>query len=323
MSQKHRGVPEHVLRAGAAAAAPPGLLAALRSAEATAPLPDPVRRQLWRARWGAVAQLVLVLEVNGAGTAVAAPVTTDPPGADEHSVVLDSGLTVLGCPVTVWGGLAAEIPFFVFDAPLGEVAPAVTTAAEHVPADGQVMLPDGVSVGAPAEPLFSPVAGVRAGLADVLEELRSAAWAPLAVPDGRPLRELLKGHPAVPALMKELAESLGLKTPEVIGLMNGIRAVPPEQVPIIAQIAGLAERDVQSAVAPLPDALVRELGRPRWRKAIRDRVPRGGPEAPVRLAVAYGSLALAARQTGPASADPWPQRIGHYLATHQPDGDST
>lgn len=323
MSQKHRSVPEHVLRAGAAAAASPGMLAALRSAEAAAPLPDPVRGQLWRALWGGAAQIVLVLEVTGTSTASVAPATTDPPGADEHSVVLGAGLTVLGCPVTVWGGLATEIPFFVFDVLVGAVTPAVTAAVEDAAVGGQVTLPDGVSAGAAAEPLFSPVAGVRADLADAMEEFHHAVWVPSAAPDGRPLRELLKGHPAVPALMRELAESLGLKTPEVIELMNGTRPVPPEQVPVIARITGLAERDVQSASAPLPDDLVRELGRPRWRKAIRDRLPRGGLEAPARLTVAYGTLALAARQTGPASADPWPQRVRHYLATRQPDGDST
>ena len=322
MSENRRSVPERVLRAGAAAAAPPGLLAALRSAEA-APPPDPVRGQLWRVLWGGAAQLVLVLEVTGTGTATVAPMTTDPPGADENSVVLDAGLTVLGCPVTVWGGLSTEIPFFVFDVPVGAVTSAITRAVVRAAAGGQVTLPDGVSGGAPAEPLFSPVAGVRGDLTDAMEGFRSAAWVPPAAPDGRPLRELLKGHPAAPALMRELAGALGLKAPEVIELMKGTRPVPPEQVSVIVRITGLAEGDVQSAAAPLPDGLVRELGRPQWRKAIRDRLQRGGPEATARLAVAYGTLALAARQTGPASADSWPQRIGHYLATHHPDGDST
>lgn len=299
------------------------MLAALRSAESAAILPDPVRGQLWRAQWDGAAQLVLVLQVTGTGTAVVVPVTADPPASDENSVMLDAGQTVLGYPVTVWGGLATEIPFFVFDLPLGAVTPAITEAAEHAAGGGQGALADGVTACASAEPPFDPAAGVRADLADALEGFRSASWAPSAVPGGRPLRELLQGRAGMPALIRELAQVLGLNAPEVIGILQGTRAVPPEHVPVIARITGLAERDVQLAIAPLPDDLVRELSRPQWRKALGNWVPRGGSEAAARLAVAHGTLALAARQTGPASADYWPQRVGHYLATHQADGHDT
>ena len=54
MTHEHRGVPEHVLRAGAAAAASPGLLALIDAADRTASMPDPSRGQLWRASWRAL-----------------------------------------------------------------------------------------------------------------------------------------------------------------------------------------------------------------------------------------------------------------------------
>jgi hypothetical protein len=319
MSENHSGVPGRVLAAGAAAAALPGLPAALRSAENAAAVPDPARGQLWRVLWDGAAQLVLVFRVTGTGTAVAAPVTVDPPASDEFSVVLDARLTVLGHAVTVWGGLATEIPFFVFDLPIGAVAQTVTEAAERAAAGGQGALPEGVSAGIPADPPFGMAAGVRADLADTLERFRDATWAPQAQA-GRPLRELLMGRADVAALMRELSRALGLSLPEVIDLLKGTSSVLPEHVPVIARITGLGEQDVQSAAAPLPDGLVRELDRPRWRRELRARRAPGGSEAAARLAAAYGTLALTARQTGPASADSWPHRIRHYLATDRPDG---
>jgi DNA-binding transcriptional regulator YdaS (Cro superfamily) len=119
--------------------------------------------------------------------------------------------------------------------------------------------------------------------------------------------------------MREVAEALGLEPPEVIDLLKGTRPVNPEHVPAIARITGLTEQAVLSAASPIPGSLVRELDRPRWRKALRAQTPRDGSAISARLTVAYGALALAARQTGPAAADPWPQRIRHYLDTHQPD----
>lgn len=324
MSDKHRGVPERVLQAGAAAAASPGLLEAVRSAENSTLMPDPVRGQLWRASWEDVRQLVLVLRVTGTGTAVVAPVTADTPANDESAVMLDANLTILGHAVTVWSGLAAEIPLFVFDLVIGAVAPTIVRVAEHA-AIGERWenLPEGVSMGTPVESVFDPAAGVQAELSDVLECFRDATWAPDSLPSGKSLRELLMGRADMPALMRELTEALDLKLPEVIDLLKGTRPVDPEHVPAIARTTGLTEQEVLSAASPIPDSLVRELDRPRWRKALRAQRRRDESEASARLTVAYGTLALAARQTGPVAADPWPQRIRHYLDTHQLDRHDT
>jgi len=320
MSDKHRGVPGRVLRAGAAATASPGLLEAIRSAENATLMPDPVRGQLWRASWEDVRQLVLVLRVTGTGTAVVAPVTADPPTSDESSLMLDASLTVLGHAATVWGGLAAEIPFLVFDLVIGAVAPAIVTAAEEVAVgEGRENLPEGVRAGTPVESVFDPAEEVRAELSDALEFFRDATWAPHVLSSGKPLRELLMGRSDVRDLMRELAEALSLKLPEVIDLLKGTRPVNPRHVPAIARITGLTEQEVLSAASPIPGDLVRELDRPRWRKALTAQRLQGGSEMSVRLTVAYGTLALAARQTGSAAADPWPQRVRHYLDTHQPD----
>jgi hypothetical protein len=319
MSDQYRRVPERVRRAGAAAAASPGLIKAVRSAENTAIVHDPARGQLWRALWDDVAQLVLVLRLADTGTAVVAPVTTDPPACDESSVVVSADLTMLGHTATLWGGLAMEVPFLVFDLLVGDLAPAVVDAAEHVAVGGGAeTLPEGVSAGTPVVSPFDPAAEVRAELSDTLERLRGAAWAPQALGSGKSLRELLRGRSDVPALMEELTRALGLGLPDVLSILMGKRPVTPEQAPAIARVTGLAEEQVLSAVSPLPAGLVSELDRPRWRKALRAQRRSGESETAARLTVAYGTLALAARQTGPASAPCWPQRIRQYLATHPP-----
>ncbi len=319
MSDQHRRVPEHVKRAGAAAAASPSLVKAIRSAGNTAVVDDPARGQLWRASWDDVAQLVLVLRIIGTGTAVVAPVTTDPPACDESSVVVSADLTMLGHTATLWGGLAMEVPFLVFDLLLGDLAPTVVDAVEHVAADGGAeMLPEGVSAGTPVVSPFDPAAEVRAELSDALERLRGAAWAPRALGSGKSLRELLRGRSDVPVLMEELTKALGLGLPDMLSILMGKRPVTPEQAPLVARVTGLTEEEVLSAVSPLPSGLVSELDRPRWRKALRAQRRSGESETAARLTVAYGTLALAARQTGSASVPSWPQRIRQYLATHPP-----
>ena len=316
MTDQPRRVPEHVLRAGAAAAASSALVRAVRATDSLATMPDPARGQLWRSCWEDITQLVLVLRVTQPGIAVVAPVTTDPPAADDISAVLSPDLTVLGHPATVWGGLAVSVPLVVFDLAIGDIAARIVDAVEQIAAGHRTgVLPAGVSVGAPVMSAFDQAAEVRAELADNLEILGQAAWAPQGSGSApRPLRELLQNSPDLSALK----EALGLGLPAVIDIVMGRRPVTPVQAADVAAATGLTAELVLSAVSPLPAELVNELDRPRWRRAVRARRRAGEPEAATRLAVAYEVLALAARQTGPVSAPPWPQRIRQYLATSRP-----
>jgi DNA-binding transcriptional regulator YdaS (Cro superfamily) len=317
MSKEHSGVPEHVLRAGAAAAVSPALLEAVRSSHASSPVGDPARGQLWRTTWDQAALLVLVIRVTVQGTAAVAPVTVDPPASDEMSVVVSPELTVLGHAATIWGGLTIEIPFSVFDMVIGGVMPAALEAVELMAAgDNQGKLPAGTRAGDDVGSLFDTSAGVRAELSDTLELLHGAVWAPLVTRPVKYLRELLADQVDIAGLMKALTQALGVKQPEVMSMLKGTRPVLPEQAPIVAHVTGLSEQQVLSAVPPLPADLVRELDRPLWRNALRAQRLPGESDTAVRLKVAYGTLALAARQTGPASANSWPERIRQYLATH-------
>ena len=322
MSDQHRRVPERVLRAGSEAAASPRLLEAVRAAESAGTVPDPARGHLWRASWDDVTQLVVVLRVTQPEAAMVTPVTTDSPAADDTSVILDAGLTVLGQPATIWGGLAKDVPFRVFDLLIGEVAAGVVDAVERLAAGSRTdVLPAGVSVGVSITSLFDPAAEVRAELSDNLTRLSSATWIPQVSGSARSLRELLRGRTDMPALMKALVEALGLPLPAVIEIMMGRCPVSSDQAAAVAEVTGLTAQQVLDAGSPVPAELVSELDRPRWRMALRARRRPGEPEAATRLAAAYGVLALAARQTGPAAAPSWPQRIRQYLAT-EPSGAS-
>jgi hypothetical protein len=146
--------------------------------------------------------------------------------------------------------------------------------------------------------------------------LRHAGWAPQVLKPAESLRDLLQGRPDVAELMNSLATALGVGLPSVMNILLGKQPVSPEQAKVVARVTGLTEQQVLSAVAPIPADLVSELNRPRWRRPLRARRKPGESEAAARLAVAYGTLALAARQTGLASAPSWPQRIRQYLATH-------
>jgi len=134
----------------------------------------------------------------------------------------------------------------------------------------------------------------------------------------RTLQEQLQGRPDLAAVIQALAGALGVQLPTVIDVMTGRRPVTPVQAGAVAKVTGLTEDQVLRAVSPLPAGLASELDHPRWRKALRARRGPGESEAMVRVATAYGVLALAARQTGPMSAPSWPQRICQYLAAEPP-----
>ena len=82
--------------------------------------------QIWRARRDDVVVFLLILGPvvtdERAGLAVhVAPVSIDPPGEDEQSLVLELGLTSFGVEVTVWAGLDLFAPIRVLDDILDEV----------------------------------------------------------------------------------------------------------------------------------------------------------------------------------------------------------
>ena len=49
---------------------------------------------------------------------LAAPVTIDPPGEDDHSLVLEGASTAFGIGTTIWAGLTGTVPIRVLERPV-------------------------------------------------------------------------------------------------------------------------------------------------------------------------------------------------------------
>jgi hypothetical protein len=277
--------------------------------------------QLWRARWEDVGLLVLLLEVDGS-SCQAAPVSIDPPVEDESSVVLAPATTVLGETLTVWAGLAQQLPLRVLDQPLDVLSPDVVAYIRSV-VDGRTgQTPAGCREGNRIVSVFQPAAEVRAELQDDLEALAAASWLPQANAEvstqlGKTgdLHDLLGDRPDLQALTGALHAPL----PEVLDIIRGRRPPTPAQAVALAEVTGQPAEVLLASVGPLPDALVAEIDHPRWRPVVRRRAHRTGQDdARARLELAYGTYALAARQTGPAAAPSWRDRVVRVAAA---DGD--
>lgn len=315
-------VPAAMLRLAERAAAPQALTAAeLRRRFGDLQRIELAAGQLWRARWEDIGLLVLLLDVDGS-SCWAAPVTIDPPVEDESSVVLAPATTVLGETLTVSAGLAQQLPLRVLDQPLDVLSPDVIAYIRSVAAGRTGQAPTGCRAGNRIVSVFQPAAEVRAELQDDLGALAAATWLPqkdaeVSTQPGKTgdLRDLLGDRPDLQALM----DALHARLPEVLDIIRGRRPPTPAQADALAEVTGRPAEVLLASAGPLPDELVAEVDHPRWRPVVRRRARRTGQdEARARLELAYGTYALAARQTGPAAAPSWRDRVTHVAAA---DGD--
>lgn len=266
--------------------------------------------QVWRVRWDKVSMLVLVLEVE-AREVSAAPVTIDPPGENETSVVVDGSCTVFGVDATVWIGLVSPIPLRVLervvDAWGDDIVECAAGWTRGLPGSALA----GVREGQPIRSALEPAAAVRAELADDLEYLRHAP--------GLPVQEPRRTTGSLASLLGDrldlasLCAALQLPQPEVMKLLRGKSLLSPDQINAVASATELSAEEIASTIRPLPVDLVLAVEHPRWRSTWVRRARRlGVSETEARLSGGYGAFALAARQTGGAAAD-WDARLRQFL----------
>ncbi|WP_406463143.1 hypothetical protein OH768_47035 [Streptomyces sp. NBC_01622] len=266
--------------------------------------------QLWRARWEDTSMLVLVLNVESHEVGVV-PVTIDPPGEDEISVVVAGSRTAFGVDATVWASLASCIPMRVLERVVdawGEDLVEFTVMR----ARGQSRpVPTGVREGLPIRSALEPAAEVRAALADDLEFLQHALGLPVEE-DGQPpgtLASLLGDR----LDLGTLCAALHLPQPQVMKLLRGKTPLSPDQIDTVASATGLPSAEIAQTVRPLPADLVLVAEHPRWRSVWVRRAQRlGVSETQARLTGGYGAFALAARQTGGEPAA-WDARLRQFL----------
>lgn len=269
------------------------------------------RGQLWRAGWGDVAVLLLLLEL-GDGEVCASPVTIDPPAEDENSFVLAPDCTGLPTSVTVWTGLTRFFPHRVLDTLVAAWSADVTTCLTNPASlEPDARLPIGMRRGRPIDSEFDDRCMIRADLEDDVDQLGQMPSLPVESSPGSPPTTLaaLLGNVDLAAL----CAALELPQPAVMKLLRGTTPLTPAQAAVVAQTTGVPQERVLGAVRGMPRGLVQAAEHPRWRQVWIARAQRlGTDETQARLDGCQQAFALAARQTGRSQPD-WDARLQRAL----------
>jgi len=285
----------------AASAIPKAALLAHSSAD-TVPSPG----QLWRVRWEDTVELVMVLAATDTTVSVA-PVTEDVDYADDDSVVLPAAACPLEVDMAAWLGLARELPNRVLDRTFGAASQAWCdvalggrgTTAEH----GDELVLD-----------LDLRHQYRAQLKDNLARLAEARW----VPGGAGgLDTILSSNALGP---RELVTILQVEVSAAVSLVRGQMPVTAEQAALLADHVRLPAEDILAANPAPPGPVCVLVDLPRHRPQI-DRLAaqRGTTDIEAHRAAAYGSWAMAARQTGVVDDSVWERRLQQYftVALHE------
>lgn len=287
MSETNR-TPSAQLRAALTAAAlPPSVRRAW-----TEPPPAPAPGQIWRARWGTVTQLLLILETSFRAVRTA-PVTLDVDAADDSAAVLPAMSSELSISLVLWLADITLLPLRVLDRFVGSLTVDLQTlsVADHGP------------------PVLSPIDERnvhRARLQDSLDVFVAARWAPEGSGD---LRTLLS-----PADPKTLARVLEVPDRVVIALRRGKAALTPEQAGRVAPVVHQPVETLLKANPPLPEDLVADLDHPAYRaKVVALARRRGIDETQAWLTAGFAVAAVAHRQTE-GDAPSWIDRLDRYFS---------
>jgi hypothetical protein len=268
---------------------------------------DPVAGQVRRAQWAEVSLLVLLLGPADERHWRAVPVSVDPTGQDEDSLVLGPQRTTFRVDVTAWAGLAARLPTGVLSRAVDIWDADVTTWC----ASPESSPPPDTRRGQSAVP-YGPDAEVRADLQDMLQTLAEAPMVPVRTPAALDVAAAAArvGLPAV-------VSALGVPLPTAVKIVKGKATVTEEQAAILARLFGSPLSDVLTSVNGLPAELAVELEQPRWRTVWRSWAAQlRRAEDTVRLQIGTSVSALGYRQTGGTGAPDWTSRIDHWLADH-------
>ncbi|MGH3947581.1 MAG: hypothetical protein ACRDSE_00420 [Pseudonocardiaceae bacterium] len=271
---------------------------------------EPAAGQVWRAEWDNVARLVLLLRPEQRHWRVI-PVSVEPTGEDEHSLIVDAGRTSFPVEVTAWAGLDTSLATGVLSRVIDQWDPEITAWCADAAGGTLHEPPAGTRCGRSTAGPYDGSVAVRAHLADDLDVLGAAPLVPVRA--SAPVD--LKGATTRVGLTAVIA-ALDLPQPTVMKIVQGKCAVTEQQARVLAGLFGYSAEDIM-AVGGLPLDLAIELEQPRWRPVWQSIARRLGiTEFAARLRVGSGTLAMAFRQTGSTAPD-WRSRISQWLATHQ------
>lgn len=309
-------VPDRVRRLASAVRAPRGLTSeGLRERFGDLEQVEPAPGQVWRARWDEVSRLVLLLSAEERWWRVA-PVSIEPTGEDERSLVLEGTRTVFGVEVTVWAGLTRSIPTGTLSCVIDEWDQDVPAWCRDTVIGREAPPPPGTRRGQPIADLWATGSPTRGTLADELEVLAEAPLVPTVATSTVDLRAAAKT-----VGLRAVVETLDVAQPEAMAILSRKQRVTVAQAKALGSLFNLPAEDIAAASGSLPVDLAVELEQPRWRRTWR-RLARqlGGTEVMARLTAGFGTLGMAYRQTGTSTPD-WRARLGQWLSM-QPDLES-
>ncbi|MFE7949950.1 hypothetical protein [Streptomyces sp. NPDC057426] len=302
MSQPSSSAYERLRAATARLAVPKEVLAT-----AAATPGDPRPGQIWRAVWDDVVEIVAITAVDGVAV-FALPISLEPRFHDSQTLLLPASASTLSQPLALWCGLARRLPWCVLDRQVSQLS--VQLDAKGSPAQTAT----DYRYGNPIPSSAAQVSEFRAVLADTMDVLASAHWAPQGSGN---LAVLLKQRGLGPA---DLIQHLGIEPPRALAVLRALTPLTPREAGLLAPILGLPLDDVLAANPPLPDRLVHELSRPARRVQIRRLAQlTGTAEDDARQQALFATLVLAARQERPAEAD-WPARVDRFFDVHLSQG---
>lgn len=292
------------LRAAAAGVAVPE---AVRAAVAAVP-GDPGPGQIWRVAWDGLVDLVAVTAVDDA-TVYALPVSLETRYHDADTLLLPPAASTLEQPLALWRGLGRRLPWCVLDRQVSRLSVPLASDGSPTPAAAS-----GYRHGTPVPSPAARAAGVRAALADTMDRLAAAHWAPGGSGN---LTSLLQEHGIGRA---QLMERLGITPSHALALLRAQAPLTPHEADLLAPLLRIAPDEVLAGNPPVPDGLVQELSRPARRAQIRQLARRTGTtERDARHEALFATLGLAARQDNPAEVD-WRSRVDRYFDVHLSEG---
>ncbi|MGW0566004.1 hypothetical protein [Streptomyces tauricus] len=275
---------------------------AVRAAAAATP-GDPRPGEIWRAVWDHVVEIVIITAVDET-TVRALPVSLETRFHDSDTLLLPAEASTLEQPLALWRSLGSRLPWCVLERQVSKLS---------VPLDGDgapAPTVTGYRYGSPIPSPAAQSAEFRAALADTMDLLAAAHWAPQGSGD---LAALLKQHGLGPA---ELIRHLSIQPPRALALLRAQTQLTPDEASLLAPAMGMAADKILAANPPLPERAVHELSRPTRRAQVRRLAQlTGTTEHDVRQQALFATLTLAARQQRPAETD-WPARVDRYFDVH-------
>lgn len=276
--------------------------------------------QVWRARWEAVSVAVLITgtlsDASREWCVPVVPITIEPRGENDRSLILESGANMFGVDATLWCGLATEIPLRTLDVSFGTMPVEINAYCKAFAGGESVEWPNGTRAGRQISSVFDSDAEIEAVLEDDLAELREAPG--LAVEESEIARKRVQEQLAHIGLDK-IMTTLGLAQPAAMAVLRGQVLPTSKQAPKLARLIDMSPDELMRILRDLPSDVVHTIEHPRWRQPFNRIAIRSGRDAyDIREEAAHEILSMAARQSG--RGNNYEDRLARWIEEHDPSG---